>query len=67
MAMTEEEHVKLVSVGDYFYEKFGELIADCLKEMPEHLHAETLDFLSDKSSVFGSCYLSYLKAGQEEG
>ena len=58
--MTEDEHIELVEVGNYFYDEFSKLIATCLQKLPKNIEAEALDYLSDMSSVFGSDYDKYM-------
>jgi len=62
--MTEEEHIKLTEVGDSFFEGFGELVAKHVCKMPEHLHADTLGYLQDMASVYGSCYSKFISNGR---
>ena len=62
--MTEDEHIKLIEVGDHFHDEFGKLVADCLKKVPESMHFDMLNHLSDQSSVWGSCYSEYMEGGE---
>jgi hypothetical protein len=59
--MTEDEHIKLVEVGNSFWDKLGSLIADHVAQMPKHLEGDTLNYLQDKCSVFGTEYDKYLR------
>lgn len=59
--MTDDEHIKLVEVGDKFWEDFSKLIADALNKLPESLHGEAMYYLQDKTSVFGSNYEKYMQ------
>jgi hypothetical protein len=58
--MTNEEHILLNHVGDLFWTKFGELVADHVAMLPGSLETEALMYLQEKASVFGSCYRDFL-------
>lgn len=52
--MTDEEHEKLVEVGNSFYIEFGELCAKHILMMPEDLKAIAICYLADRTSIYGS-------------
>ena len=52
--LTEEEHIKLVEIGDAFWEKFGVLAAEHIAMMPPELEALTTLYLQDKTSIYGT-------------
>ena len=58
--LTEEEHIKLVEVGNEFYEKLGVLIAEAVNKMPKNLESITLEYLQERCSVYGSSYDEHL-------
>lgn len=58
--MTEEELDRLNAVGDMFWHELGKLVAKHVSLMPKHLKPETLAFLQDKCSVYGTNYEKYL-------
>lgn len=60
-AMSEEEHEKLVEVGNSFWEKFSQLCAEHIEQMPVDLMDVTTCYLGEKTSIYGSNYEKYLK------
>lgn len=61
MTLTEKEHIKLVEVGNSFWNAFGKLVAKHVEKMPPELETKTLYYLQDKASVFGSDYERHFK------
>lgn len=59
--MTDEEHAKLVEVGDHFWLSFGGLVAHHVARMPRHLEAITVIYLQDKCSIHNAAYRSDLE------
>jgi hypothetical protein len=59
--MTEDEGELCHRLGNEYWRKFGQLIAEHLKQVPEHLREELKMQLQEKSSVYGSCYDEYMK------
>lgn len=60
--MTEDEHIKLVEVGNHFWDTFSKLVAECLDMLPDGMdETEALYYLSDHSSVFGTNFEKYRK------
>lgn len=59
--LTEDEHIKLVEIGNEYWDKFSRLIAETLEKMPKHLEREVLEYLEDRSSVHGSNFEKYQK------
>ena len=59
--MTEDEHIQLVQVGDSFWEQLGRLAAEHIAKMPQHLETETVAYLQDMCSIYGTRYDEYLK------
>jgi len=59
--MTEDEHIQLVKVGDKFWEAFGKLAAEHVAMMPEHLEFNTIMYLQDMCSIYGSQYSDHLQ------
>jgi hypothetical protein len=64
--MTEKEHIKLSRLGDHFWLAYSRLIAETLKQAPEHLRPHLLAMLQDKSSVYGSVYERYMQGDSVE-
>jgi hypothetical protein len=59
--MKEEADGELLHrVSQEYWQKFGQLIADHLKQVPEHLREDLKMQLQEKSSVYGSCYDKYM-------
>jgi hypothetical protein len=58
--LTEDEHTKLVKIGDSFYDELGLLVADHVARTPRQLESETLCYLQDKCSVYGVDYDKHL-------
>lgn len=58
--MKEEDHIKLVEIGNMFWEEFGELCAKHIAKMPEDLEVETIMYLQEKCSIYGSKYEEFL-------
>jgi len=51
--MTEDEHIKMVEVGNEFWHEFSKLCALYLAKAPPHLHHEYKDYLADHTSFYG--------------
>lgn len=51
--LTEEEHKKLVDVGNHFWREFSKLCNECITKMPPELEDLTEAYLQDKCSVYG--------------
>jgi len=58
--MTEEEHIKLVEVGDEFWEKLGRAAAEAIAQFPEEIDHLITAYLQDKCSIYGTRYNEYL-------
>lgn len=54
--LTEDEHIKLVEVGDKFWEDFGKLAAQAISQFPEEIENIVIAHLQDKCSIYGSEY-----------
>lgn len=54
--MNDDEHIQLVEVGDSFWQKLGVLAAEHIAQMPEHLEHETIMYLQDRCSIYGTRY-----------
>lgn len=54
--MTEDEHIKLVEVGESFWSKLGELAADHIAQLPKEIEDEVIAYLQDKCSIYSSRY-----------
>lgn len=52
--ITDEEHEKLVEIGNSFWIKFGELAAEHIQMMPKDLEDLTAAHIQDLCSVYGS-------------
>lgn len=59
--MTTDQHIKLVAVGDKFYEKLGDLAAGCIAEFPCSIQDEVIRYLQDKCSIYSTTYTEKLK------
>ena len=59
--MTEAEHIQLLEVGDSFWLALGELAAHHIAQMPERLEAQTIAYLQDKCSIYGTAYRADLE------
>jgi hypothetical protein len=65
--MTEDQHIALVEVGNYFWDELGKLVARCLTKLPQDMDLdEALIYLSDHSSVYGTEFDVYLKEMRKE-
>jgi len=51
--MTEDEHIKLVEVGNEFWHAFSRLCNETLAKAPPHLLLEYETYLSEKTSFYG--------------
>jgi hypothetical protein len=51
--MTEDEHIKLVEVGNRFWKDFSALCEMYIAEAPPHLRDEYICYLGDKTSIYG--------------
>lgn len=58
--LTEDEGLKLLEVGNDFWEKLGKLVAEAVNKMPKALEGATMVYLNDRSSVYGSAYDNHL-------
>lgn len=58
--MNEEQHVKLVDVGNEFWYQFSHLIGKTVSQFPLEIEDEVLAYLGDKTSVYGSDYKKYV-------
>jgi hypothetical protein len=59
--LTEEEHVKLVEVGNTFWEAFGKLVAEAVNQFPPELEGEVMMYIEDRCSAHGSGYSEHLR------
>ena len=64
--MTRDEHVKLVEVGDSFYDKLARLAAEHIAQMPRIMKHETIEYLQERCSIYGSSYKDYLSDARYE-
>lgn len=51
--LTEDEHLKLITIGDSFWEKFSKLASQHISMMPAELEDITITYLQDKTSIYG--------------
>ena len=51
--LTEDEHIKLVEVGNSFWLKFSALCNEHVAMMPPEVESLTEAYLQDKTSVYG--------------
>lgn len=58
--MTEDEHIKLVEVGDSFWTALSKLAAEHIQMMPPQLRDVTVAYLQDKCSIYSTDYDSLL-------
>ena len=56
VGMTEDQHIKLVEVGNSFWEELGHLAARHIARMSEETEHETIMYLQDKCSVYSTKY-----------
>ena len=63
--MTEDEHIKLVEVGNSFWAKLGELAADHIAQMPKEIEAEVILYLQDRCSIYSTCYAEDLPSARK--
>lgn len=59
--MNDEQHIKLVEVGNHFYEEYSKLVAHALSRIDEEIREDAKYYLNEKSNVFSSNYDKYLK------
>jgi hypothetical protein len=52
-AMTEQEHIKMVEVGNNFWHEFSELCNRYIEQAPEHLRDQYTIYLGEKTSIYG--------------
>jgi hypothetical protein len=64
--MTEDEHIRLVDVGDSFWRELGLLAAKHIAMMPEEIEHEVTMYLQDRCSIYGSPYSEPLAKLREE-
>jgi len=64
--MTEDQHIKLVKIGDEFWEELGKLVAKCAVQLPEEVEVEVIAYLQDTCSIYGTTYDKYLKVLREK-
>lgn len=66
--MTRDQHIKLVEVGDSFWQKLGVLAAEHVAMLPEDIEPEVIAYLQDVCSIYGTRYNEHLeKLRQNEG
>jgi hypothetical protein len=65
--MTEDEHERLVEVGNLFWTAFSKLCAQYITMMPKRLQPETMAYLDEQADLFGSNYEAYLDAYKKKG
>jgi hypothetical protein len=53
--MTEDEHIRLVEVGDRFRNELQKITSIALAHFPGHMYDEALAYLQDKTSLHGLC------------
>ena len=58
--LTEDEHVKLVHLGNLFWDELSRLCAKYVTAMPPEAHDVTVAYLGDKTSIYGSKYEDFL-------
>lgn len=58
--MTEDEHIRLVEIGNQFWHEFSKLCGKYVSLMPKELEAETVMYLGDKTSIYGSQYDDFI-------
>jgi hypothetical protein len=51
--MTEDEHIKLVEIGNAFWRAFSKLCVEYIEMMPPELRDEARAYLGEKTSVYG--------------
>lgn len=54
--LTEEQHIKIVEIGNDFWEEFGALAAKHIARLPVELEDELTTHLQEKCSIYGSNY-----------
>ena len=54
--LTEDQHIKLVEVGNKFWEELGTLAAECAAEFPPEIEDDVIMYLQDKCSIYGTNY-----------
>lgn len=57
----DDEHDRLVKVGDSFWHALGKLAAEHIAMMPPDLQDLTTVYLQDACSIYGTEYSKYLK------
>lgn len=58
--MNTEQYVKLVDIGNEFWNRFSQLIGKAVSQFPPDIEDEVLAYLGDKTSVYGSGYKKYV-------
>ena len=59
--LTEEEHIKLVEIGDQFWNQFSKIAAEAISQFPEEIECAVISYLQDKCSIYGSCCDEFIK------
>lgn len=52
MALTEEQHIKLVEVGEQFRDELATSAAKALSQLPKEIRQESIYYLQDCTSLF---------------
>ena len=59
--LTEDQHIKLVKVGNEFWEELGTLAAEMIAKFPEEIEDDVTMYLQEKCSIYGSNYDNKLR------
>lgn len=59
--LTEEQHIKLVVVGDKFWNDLGKLAGKAISQFPPEIQDEVTCYLQDKCSIYGTDYEKHIK------
>lgn len=65
--MTEEQYIKLVEVGDYFWNELGSLAAKCISQFPEEIEFEVVTHLQELCSIYGTTYNKKIQRENNHG
>ena len=64
--LTEEEHTKLVEVGDIFWERLGVAAAEVAVQFDESIEHLVIGYLQDKCSIYSTRYPKHIRRLREQ-
>lgn len=64
--LTEEEHIRLVELGNQFWNDLGDMAAKVIVQFPKEMEWEVETYLQDKCNIFSTNYTDKVRKLREE-